>query len=204
MPRIPKRLIALGGLVAAGAAVLRRRRAGQSSPAPAPYEAPGPPPPAAAAPATPPVAPPPVETPGPSVTPPGREHGSETERAEAAEATVPDSETLRGRPGAGTDALVEAETAAAAAEAGAIGGPGVDDAHGNSAMEAVYEAGGGEAEGFEAAEDQLIENASHGDGRAEPVSDAFTPEVESDEVTAVDGEADHERGHEVDEDADDR
>ena len=80
----------------------------------------------------------------------------------------------------------------------------MDDAHGNPAWEAVYEAGGGEAEGFELAEDQLIENASHGDGRGEPMSDAFTPEKESDEVTAVDGEADHERVTEVDEDSDDR
>jgi hypothetical protein len=68
-------------------------------------------------------------------------------------------------------------------------------------MEAVYEAGGGEAEGFEAAEDLLIENASHGDGRAEPLSDAFTPELESDEVTALDGEADEEKVSEVVEDA---
>jgi hypothetical protein len=74
----------------------------------------------------------------------------------------------------------------------------------DEAMRPVYEAGGGEAEGFEIAEDQLIENASHGEGRAEPLSDAFTPEVESDEATAVDGEADHERVSEADEDADNR
>lgn len=30
-------------------------------------------------------------------------------------------------------------------------------------MEPVYEAGGGEAEGFEMAEEELIEHASHGD-----------------------------------------
>jgi hypothetical protein len=198
MPRIPKRLIALGGLAAAGAAALRRRRAGRPS-APSPSAAPPAP---AAAPAGA-VAPPPVETPGPSVTPPGRGAGtgSETERAERAEATVPDSEVLRGRRHGSVDDLVDAEAAAAGAEAAMIGGPHLDDAHGDPAMEPVYEAGGGEAEGFEIAEDMLIENASHGDGRAEPISDAFTPEIESDEVTALDGEPDEEKVSEVVEDA---
>jgi hypothetical protein len=121
------------------------------------------------------------------VTPPGR-------------ATGPDSETLQGRRHGSIDDLVEAEAAAAAAEAGAIGGPHLDDAHGDPAMEPVYEAGGGEAEGFEAAEDMLIENASHGDGHAEPMSDAFTPERESDEVTALGGEPDEEKVSEVVED----
>jgi hypothetical protein len=102
------------------------------------------------------------------------------------------------------DALVDEETRLAAAEAAGIGGPGPDDAHGDEAFEAVYEAGGGEAEGFELAEEALIENATHGDGRAEPISDAFTPEVESDERTAVDGEADEERVSELGEDDTDR
>ena len=97
-----------------------------------------------------------------------------------------------------------AEEAAAAAEARGIGGPRLDDAHGDEAFEAVYEAGGGEAEGFEAAEDALIENASHGDGRADPIGDAFTPETESDEATVVDGEADEERVSELGEDDTDR
>jgi hypothetical protein len=123
----------------------------------------------------------PVDAPGPSVTPPGA--GSETERAEAAEQAVPD-------PAPGDDALVADEEAAAAAEAGAIGGPGVDDAHGDPAMEAVYEAGGGEAEGFEAAEEELEDNATHGGGRGDPIRDAMTPELESDEQTAVDAEGD--------------
>jgi hypothetical protein len=123
----------------------------------------------------------PADAPGPSVTPPGE--GSETERAEKAEAAVPD-------PAPGDDALVADEEAAAAAEAAAIGGPGVDDAHGDPALEAVYEAGGGEAEGFEGAEEQLEDNATHGEGRGDPIRDAMTPEVESDEETIVDGEAD--------------
>ena len=125
----------------------------------------------------------PADAPGPSVTPPAGA-GSETERAEAAEATVPE-------PSPADDALVAQEEAAAAAEAAAIGGPRLDDAHGDEAFEAVYEAGGGEAEGFEVAEEELIENASHGGGRGDPIRDAFTPEVEADEETVVDGEADH-------------
>jgi hypothetical protein len=142
-----------------------------------------------AAPAPPPTAAPepvrataPADAPGPSVTAPGT--GSETERAEAAEAGVPE-------PAPDDDPLVAEEEAAAAAEAAAIGGPRLDDAHGDPAMEAVYEAGGGEAEGFEAAEEELIENASHGAGRGDPLRDALTPEVEADEETAVEGEADH-------------
>ncbi|HWI73032.1 MAG TPA: hypothetical protein VNT55_13845 [Baekduia sp.] len=102
------------------------------------------------------------------------------------------------------DAFVAAEEAAAAAEARDIGGPRLDDAHGDEAFEAAYEAGGGESEGFETAEDELIENATHGDGRADPIGDAFTAETESDERTAVDGEADDERVSELDEDDTDR
>lgn len=87
------------------------------------------------------------------------------------------------------DVRVAREESAAAAEAGHIGGrvnPQVDD----PAMDPVYEAGGGEQEGWEAAEDELIENASHGNGGANPVRDAFTPERESDESGAVYGEPD--------------
>jgi hypothetical protein len=208
MPRFPKRLVVLG-LAAGGAAFARKRRAARTA-APAPSASAPTPPPAPAAPAPPVastgataqapiVAPPPVEAPGPSVTPPQAAPGSETERAERVEATTPDSELLRNRTGtrSSVDELVERETAAAAAEAGSIGGPHLDDAHGDQAFEAVYEAGGGESEGFELAEEQLIENASHGDGRAEPMSDAFTPERESDEATARDGEPDEEKVSEV-------
>jgi type IV secretory pathway VirB10-like protein len=204
MPRISKRLIAACGVsaaaVAGGVVLTRRRSAATTATAPTPPAPASPPPAAASAASTPPVAPPPPETPGPSVTPPGREQGSETERAERAEATVPDSEVLRGRPRHVDDDYVAQEEAAAAAEARAIGGPGVDDAHGDPAWEAVYEAGGGEAEGFELSEEELIENATHGDGHAEPLSDAFTPELEADEVTAVDGEPDQERVSELEDD----
>ncbi len=94
---------------------------------------------------------------------------------------------------------IEREEAAAAAEAAAIGGPGsLDDV--DPEMRAVYEGGGGESEGFELAEDELIENASHGDGRGDPLADRFTPEAEADESDAAYGEPDEEDVTEVVED----
>ncbi len=59
-----------------------------------------------------------------------------------------------------------------------------------AALDPVYQAGGGEAEGFEAAEADLIENATHGDGHGNPERNAITPELESDRSTEVDGEPD--------------
>jgi hypothetical protein len=97
------------------------------------------------------------------------------------------------------EALVAQEASAAAAEAAMIGGiapPRVDD----PAMAPVYEAGGGEQDGWEAAETALIENATHGDGGGDPLRDAFTPEVESDASGAVYGEADRLPSTEVVED----
>jgi hypothetical protein len=179
MPRIPKRLLALGGLAAGGAAFRRLRGGKRPVPAPAP---------ASSAPAT----PPPVEAPV---------------AAEPAPVAAPPAPPIPPAPTPVVhtdDDFVAAEEAAAAAEARGIGGPRLDDAHGDEAFEAVYEAGGGESEGFEAAEDLLIENATHGDGRADPIGDAFTPEAESDQRTAVDGEADEERVSELDEDDTDR
>lgn len=54
----------------------------------------------------------------------------------------------------------------------------------------VEQAGGGESEGFEQAEQQLQRNASHEDSGGSPTQDAFTPEVESDRSTAEYGESD--------------
>jgi hypothetical protein len=88
-----------------------------------------------------------------------------------------------------TDSTVSREEANAAAEAGEIGGP-TPDEPGDEAMRPVYEAGGGEEEGFELAEADLVENATHGDPGVSPEADAFTPEEESDESTAVYGEGD--------------
>ena len=94
--------------------------------------------------------------------------------------------------------LATREEWAAAAEAAAIGGrvPGPaggasgDDDDADEAMRPVYEAGGGEQEGFELAERDLIRNASHDDGTAYPERDAFTPERESDRASAAYGDAD--------------
>ena len=166
MPRIPKRLLALGGLAAGGAAFRRLRRANS------------------------PAAPPPAPAPAPA---------AETPAAPAYTSSMPTPGIAKPAPAEPApvvhtdDDFVAAEEAAAAAEAGSIGGPRLDDAHGDEAFEAVAEAGGGEAEGFELAEEQLIDNATHGGGRADPIGDAFTPEIAADERTAVDGEADEER-----------
>ncbi len=55
----------------------------------------------------------------------------------------------------------------------------------------VEEAGGGVAEGFEQAEADLIENATHGDGAGNPESDAIDNElVEAEDSTAEYGEPD--------------
>jgi hypothetical protein len=82
------------------------------------------------------------------------------------------------------------EEEAAAAEAGAIGGRRPEYEDDDEAMRPLEEAGEGEAEGFELAEQDLIEEASHGDERRSPEADAFDPEQESDESGAVYGEPD--------------
>jgi hypothetical protein len=92
--------------------------------------------------------------------------------------------------------LATREELAAAAEAAAIGGRqpeigGLDpDAKIDEALRPVYEAGGGEQDGFELAEFDLERNASHDDGVAFPELDAFTPEIESDRSPAEYGEPD--------------
>ncbi len=94
----------------------------------------------------------------------------------------------------GDERYLRHEEEEAAAEAGAIGGerPEYEGGEGNEADRAVDEGGGGVAEGFEEAEADLIEAASHGEQRHNPAEDAFTPEVASDESTAEYGEADQE------------
>ncbi len=87
--------------------------------------------------------------------------------------------------------VVDEETEAAAAEAGEIGG------HTNTeglpeAERPLAEGGEGEAEGFELAEEQLIESASHGDASGHPLGDRFPAEDASSENLASYGEADDE------------
>ncbi|CAB4873612.1 unannotated protein [freshwater metagenome] len=62
------------------------------------------------------------------------------------------------------------------------------------AMRPVEEAGGGEAGGFELAEEALVEQAENWEAGRSPARDAFPPEEDS---GAVYGEADHEHSSEV-------
>ena len=85
------------------------------------------------------------------------------------------------------EAFVEEEEEAAAAKAGHIGGD-RPDYHGvDESQRPAEESGEGEAEGFELAEQDLIEEASHGDERRSPEVDGFD---EEDDSGAVYGEAD--------------
>lgn len=98
-----------------------------------------------------------------------------------------------------TDEVEDEAEAAAAAEAGAIGGaqpnPGLPEAE-----RPLAEGGEGEAEGFELAEEQLIESASHGDSAGSPLGDRFTPEEAASEGLSSYGEADEEHVSESTED----
>lgn len=87
------------------------------------------------------------------------------------------------------DPIAEEEAEAAAAEAAKIGGPTPDDYVDDPAQRPLAEAGEGEAEGFELAEEELIDRAEHGDQKRFPDSDAPAPEEQSD---ATYGEADQE------------
>lgn len=93
----------------------------------------------------------------------------------------------RGRDERGEDPLVRREEEAASAEAGEVGGP-VPEVEGDEADRPVEEGGGGVAEGFETAERELTEQASHGEDRWEPEAHEPIPEDERD--TAAHGEAD--------------
>lgn len=88
--------------------------------------------------------------------------------------------------------LVAEEEQLAAEEAAAIGGRAGDE-NLDPAERPVREAGGGEAEGFEMAEQDLIRHASHGDDVSDSIvfHDAARPEAEADRQTAASGDADH-------------
>jgi len=74
------------------------------------------------------------------------------------------------------DPIAEEEAEAAAAEAAEIGGPAPDDPVDDPAQRPLVEGGEGEAEGFELAEEELIDNAEHGDEKRFPGRDAPPPE----------------------------
>jgi hypothetical protein len=97
------------------------------------------------------------------------------------------------------DELVREEEDAAAAQAGEIGGLGGAEDVADEAERPLAESGEGEAEGFEQAEAELIENAEHGEGN--PEGDAFTPEnAEAQRSGAEYGEADEIESTEVEDD----
>jgi hypothetical protein len=92
------------------------------------------------------------------------------------------------------DLQAEREAQAAAHEAGGVGGRAPADE--DPARRPVDEAGGGEAEGFEQAEEDLRENAEHGElNPRDPIRDAFPPEIESDLSDAEYAEPDDARTH---------
>jgi len=122
---------------------------------------------------------------------------ADTERRELADALGPDPDLVAERAADPDEALIQQEEAAAAAEVRMMAGPVDLDAGGDPAMEPLYQAGQGEAEGFERAEADLIENATHGEGHGDPLRDAITPEAEADRSTAVYGEPDEEDVTEV-------
>jgi len=88
------------------------------------------------------------------------------------------------------------QTAAAGTAAAAIGGPS-PDADLDPSQRPLVEAGEGVSEGFELAEEELIEAASHGDSGADPLADAFTPEDHRTQRGGEYGEADHEDSSEM-------
>ncbi len=78
------------------------------------------------------------------------------------------------------DPIAEEEAEAAAAEAAEIGGPAPADPVDDPAQRPLVEGGEGEAEGFELAEEELIDNASHGNQKRFPDGDVPPPEEPSD------------------------
>jgi hypothetical protein len=95
------------------------------------------------------------------------------------------------------DPIAEEEAEAAAAEAAEIGGPAPDDPVEDPAQRPLVEGGEGQAEGFELAEAELIDNAEHGDQKRFPNRDAGLPEEPTD--TAF-GEPDEAIPQEADQD----
>ena len=93
------------------------------------------------------------------------------------------------------DPLVRQEEDAAAAEAGSIGGraPAYEDEEGDRADEEtrpLIEGGEGVEEGFETAESDLREAATHAENRYDPETRDFGDEESAGEADAVSGEAD--------------
>jgi hypothetical protein len=90
-----------------------------------------------------------------------------------------EAEVARAEAERQTDPIAEEEAEAAAAEAAEIGGAVPDDGI-DPADRPLVESGQGQAEGFELAEEQLIDNAAHGDQKRFPNRDAGAPEEATD------------------------
>ncbi|MFL5897934.1 MAG: hypothetical protein ACJ76D_05670 [Solirubrobacterales bacterium] len=101
------------------------------------------------------------------------------------------------RPEEEPDPIAEEEAEAAASEAAEVGGPAPDDPVEDPADRPLVESGQGQAEGFELAEAELIDNAQHGDQKRFPNRDAGLPEEPTD--TAF-GEPDEAIPQEADQD----
>jgi hypothetical protein len=100
------------------------------------------------------------------------------------------------RPDESVDPQVSQEEAAAAREAGEIGGrSGMEDM--DPAERAPAEHGGGVAEGFEQAEERLVEEATTDHAGGDPIRDAGEPE---EAAPATHGEPDEVDSTETDED----
>jgi hypothetical protein len=88
--------------------------------------------------------------------------------------------------------LVREQEEAAAAEAGAIGGRRPSGDEREEAVRPLEEAGEGEAEGFEEAERELVEHATHGDPAPDPSAVAGEAEDEEAERATIEyADADH-------------
>ena len=104
--------------------------------------------------------------------------------------------TNSGETGRSSAPWEEEEAEAAEREAAAIGGRAGDEEL-DPAQRPLVEAGEGVAEGFELAEEGLINAAQHGDSGADPLADASRPEVDGGHPAGEYGEADHEDSSEV-------
>lgn len=128
-------------------------------------------------------------------------HGAGASASALRASAPPDTTAERksGRAGVERDPEYEAEVRAAESEAADIGGVAGDEGL-DPAERPVREAGGGEAEGFEEAQELLIDHASHGDQQSAHA--ILHDELDEDDPDAADqeeAEADFERSSERDE-----
>jgi hypothetical protein len=99
-------------------------------------------------------------------------------------------------PGPNSEREQEEAAAAEAAQIGGRPGPG-DDEFVDEPYRPLEEAGEGESEGFEQAERELIEHASHGDLHAARRAAEDAPSISDDARAAEGGEADSEHSSEI-------